>query len=144
MSEPGPSEHGSSEHGPRPCPACRGRLYPKLLACADCGLEVTTRYPDNEFARLEAGHLHLLRVFVLCEGRIRDMETVLGVSYPTVKARLATLRSALGLEGGGAAPRAAASAPEAATVTEILDRLTDGSLSYEAAMARIRALRGRS
>jgi hypothetical protein len=72
------------------------------------------------------------------------METVLGVSYPTVKARLATLRSALGLEGGGAAPRAAASAPEAATVTEILDRLTDGSLSYEAAMARIRALRGRS
>lgn len=139
MSEARPGEPEST-----PCPACRGRLYPKLLACADCGLEVTTRYPDNEFARLEAEHLHLLRVFVLCEGRIRDMETVLGVSYPTVKARLAALRSALNLERGGAAPRAAPTAPEPATVTEILDRLTDGSLSYEAAMARIRALRGRS
>jgi hypothetical protein len=134
-----------SEHEATPCPACRGRLYPKLLACADCGLEVSTRYRGNEFAALADEHLHLLRVFVLCEGRIRDMEAVLGVSYPTVKARIAALRAALGLKAAADERPATGSAETAAgSVSEIIDRLTDGSLSYEAAMARIRALRARS
>jgi len=126
-----------------PCPACRGRLYPKLLACADCGLEVATRYLDNEFASLGDEQLHLLRVFVLCEGRIRDMETVLGVSYPTVKARLAELRSALGLKPEKEETTTGSVGDEPGTVSEILDHLSDGRLSYEAAMARIRALRAR-
>jgi hypothetical protein len=131
-----------------PCPACRGRLYPERLRCADCGLEVSTRYAGNEFADLEAEQLHLLRIFVLCEGRIRDMEAALGVSYPTVKGRLAALRARLGLEGAGArvgAPesKAPVRVAEPETVAEILDGLTNGTLSYESAMARIRALRTR-
>jgi hypothetical protein len=109
---------------------------------------VSTRYARNEFAALEADYLHLLRIFVLCEGRIRDMETALGVSYPTVKARLAELRSRLGLTpaapGEGSGATAPPPAAEPATVGEVLDRLTAGTLSYEAAMARIRALRARS
>jgi hypothetical protein len=90
------------------------------------------------------------------------METVLGVSYPTVKARIAELRSALGLKPAvadvspdAAVSRAAASPAalastspadverEPASVSEILDQLSDGRLSYEAAMARIRGLRAR-
>ena len=79
-------------------------MYPKLLRCADCGLEVSTRYAANEFAQLTDEQLHLLRIFVLCEGRIRDMESALGVSYPTVKARLAGLRAPA--QAGAAARRA--------------------------------------
>jgi hypothetical protein len=130
-----------------PCPACAGRLYPKLLTCADCGLEVTTRYASNEFADLEAESLHLLRIFVLCEGRIRDMEAALGVSYPTVKARLAALREKLGLTGETKVPPAP-SAPERepvpsspATVQGVLDALESGALDYDAAMKKIRELR---
>ena len=123
------------------CPACHGRLYPKRLACADCGLEVTTRYAANEFADLDAEQLHVLRIFVLCEGRIRDIEAALGVSYPTVKARLAALRDALGLSGENApAPADTASRPD--TVHAVLDALQAGTLDYDAAMRRIRALKG--
>jgi hypothetical protein len=132
---------------PTPCPACQGRLYPKLLRCADCGLEVSTRYGGNEFADLEPEDLHLLRIFVLCEGRIRDMESALGVSYPTVKSRLAALRARLGLTSDASKDKAGEgeakqAKPEPATVQDVLDRLADGTLTYEQALPKIRALRG--
>jgi hypothetical protein len=130
--------------GITPCPACHGRLYPERLRCADCGLEVSTRYAGNEFAALDAEHLHLLRIFVLCEGRIRDMEAALGVSYPTVKSRLADLRARLGLASRDEPVRpSGAAGAELQTDRAILDALSEGTLSYEAAMAKIRALRAR-
>lgn len=128
-----------------PCPACQGRLYPKLLHCADCGLEVSTRYGGNEFADLEPEDLHLLRIFVLCEGRIRDMESALGVSYPTVKSRLAALRTRLGLASDASKDKPDEPAPamaEPTTVQAVLDRLADGTLTYEQALPKIKALRG--
>jgi len=132
-----------------PCPACAGRLYPKLLKCADCGLEVTTRYATNEFADLEPESLHLLRIFVLCEGRIRDMEAALGVSYPTVKTRLAALRETLGLTGAhrtetsshAAEESGASAAARPRTVRDVLDALEAGVLDYPQAMALIKSLR---
>jgi hypothetical protein len=127
-----------------PCPACQGRLYPKLLRCADCGIEVTTRYATNEFSDLEAEDLHLLRIFVLCEGRIRDMESALGVSYPTVKSRLAALRTRLGLASDGSKNKPSEARPESTSARDILDRLADGALTYEEALAQIRGLRGKA
>ncbi len=127
-----------------PCPACQGRLYPKLLRCADCGIEVTTRYAGNEFADLEPEDLHLLRIFVVCEGRIRDMEAALGVSYPTVKSRITALRTRLGLASDEAKSKPGDASPEPATARDILDRLADGTLTYEEALPRIRALRGKA
>jgi hypothetical protein len=147
-------------------------LYPKVLHCADCGLDVTTRYAGSEFADLDADDLHLLRIFVVCEGRIRDMEAALGVSYPTVKSRLAALRGRLGLlaadtakgpatdagsapatDAGSAPATDAGSAPAtdvpaaepaAESAREILDRLAAGSTTYDEALSQIRALRSRS
>jgi hypothetical protein len=115
-----------------------------LLRCADCGIEVTTRYATNEFSDLEAEDLHLLRIFVLCEGRIRDMESALGVSYPTVKSRLAALRTRLGLASDAVKNKQADARTEPASARDILDRLSDGGLTYEEALERIRALRGKT
>lgn len=125
-----------------PCPACQGRLYPKLLRCADCGIEVTTRYATNEFSDLEPEDLHLLRIFVVCEGSIRDMESALGVSYPTVKSRIAALRTRLGLADGTKNKPTDDAVSEPATARDILDQLADGKLTYEQALPKIRALRG--
>jgi hypothetical protein len=113
------------------------------LRCADCGLEVTTRYTTNEFSDLEPEDLHLLRIFVVTEGRIRDMESALGVSYPTVKSRLAALRSRLGLASDTKVKPSEAPA-EPTTARSILDQLADGALTYEEALPQIRALRGKT
>ena len=127
------------------CPACGGRLFPRELECVDCGLHLQASYPRNEFARLDDDALHLLRIFVACEGRIRDMERALGVSYPTVKSRLAGLRETLGF-GQEKASRSKApqpkpapkEPPKAKTASDTIGRLERGEINFDEAMRRLR------
>lgn len=144
-----------SPEGPGACPTCQGTLEPRTLECRDCGTRVELPRPGNEFAALDGEMLHVLRIFVLCEGRIRDMEAALGVSYPTVKGRLAKLRQALGLTGetpagkaaeGDASPSASDPSradPDPGIAATILAQLESGAIGYEEALERIRALRAR-
>ena len=124
------------------CPACDGRLFPRELECVDCGLHLQASYPLNEFARLDDDALHLLRIFVACEGRIRDMERALGVSYPTVKSRLKGLRETLGFGAEKARERRAEPKPEepreAKTASDTIARLERGEIDFDEAMRRLK------
>ena len=126
------------------CPACDGRLVPRELACKDCGLVVKTHFAGNEFVGLDEDNLHMLRIFVACEGRIRDMERALGVSYPTVKSRLATLRKVLGV--GRAATDTPRARPNDQRTSDrqrpagVLDRLEAGEIDFDEALESIRQL----
>jgi hypothetical protein len=109
----------------------------------------------NEFAALAPEDLHFLRIFVQSEGRIRDMEAALGLSYPTIRTRLTALRAKLAdaaarLSAGAASPPASgpgAGAPMPAgteahpSVQSILARLEAGALSYEEALRQIQNLK---
>lgn len=135
-----------------PCPACRQSMSPRVLECTPCGLRVEGNFQGNEFAQLDDDYLQLLRVFVLCEGRIRDMEKALGISYPTVKARLVALRTRLGLpdERPGTVASAAdqdepASSPDESTqahaapgAMSVLDALASGEIDQAEAVRRLR------
>jgi hypothetical protein len=119
------------------------------MHCDACDLAIRGRFFANEFATLGEDDLHFLRIFVLCEGRIREMESALGVSYPSIKARLAQLKGAL----AAATPR-----PETAKVIRpqdpapaegtaagdrsgaILKELESGRLSFDAAMAELKKI----
>lgn len=79
------------------CPNCSGQLFPRVLVCDACGLKVEGEFVVNEFGSLTPDELHFVRVFIQREGRIRDMEAALGVSYPTVKAHLASIKQKLNL-----------------------------------------------
>ena len=147
------------------CPSCNGQLYPRVLVCDSCGLKVEGEFVMNEFDSLSPDELHFLRVFVQCEGRIRDMEAALGVSYPTVKGLLASIKEKLSLKS----PRFAATARrvdlgpregEGAngsevesldadgdrtenSADEILDQLEAGKISYKEAVRLLRSARKR-
>jgi hypothetical protein len=137
------------------CPSCNGQLLPRVLVCDSCGLKVEGDFVMNEFGALTPDELHFLRVFIYCEGRIRDMEAALGVSYPTVKGHLASIKEKLNLarlRPAGPAPAAPAaplppempSPPRDAGRTvgmsaeEILDGLEEGRISYKDAVRMIR------
>ncbi|HET6449903.1 MAG TPA: DUF2089 family protein [Spirochaetia bacterium] len=132
------------------CPSCNGQLYPRVLVCDSCGLRVEGDFVLNEFGSLTPDELHFLRVFIHCEGRIRDMEAALGVSYPTVKGHLASIKEKLNLArttpkapaGPEAAPGSAATEPPAGGLTpeDVLDGLEQGRISYKDA---VRLLRGK-
>jgi hypothetical protein len=127
------------------CPSCQAALQPKVLSCPACEIKVEGPFQLNEFATMAPDDLHFLRIFVRCEGRIRDMESALGLSYPTIRTRLAALKNKLAGEmpdEGKAMPEAKpAQAPEPADVGGILQRLQAGEIAFDEAMIQIKKLR---
>ncbi len=129
------------------CPSCGGQLYPRVLVCDACGIRVEGEFVLNEFGSLTPDELHFLRVFIYCEGRIRDMEAALGVSYPTVKARLVTIKEKLNLThphfagktAAGEGEQAAVEAAGGASTEAVLERLDAGSITYKEALRLMRA-----
>lgn len=126
------------------CPSCSGPLRPVQLACVDCGIKVEGPFQLNEFATLAPEDLHFLRIFVRAEGRIREMETALGLSYPTIRTRLTALKNKLQGAGEGAGPggeRPPVAPTSEERVRAILSRLEAGEVSFEVAMQEIKAIR---
>ncbi|SDE40408.1 hypothetical protein SAMN04488243_10184 [Thermus arciformis] len=113
---------------PTRCPACEGPLAVKALFCPACGTEVHGRFALNEFALLPKEHLDFLRLFVKTRGNLKEVERILGVSYPTVRARLDALLKALGYEGED----------EGEDRLRVLEALRRGEISVEEAVARLR------
>lgn len=125
------------------CPSCQSALQPKVLVCASCDIKVEGPFQLNEFATLASDDLHFLRIFVRCEGRIRDMESALGLSYPTIRSRLTALKHKL--SGGETEDAAAISeAPETPDVAQILAKLQAGEIPFEEAMKQIKRARASS
>jgi hypothetical protein len=120
------------------CPVCHGPMIPTELHCPGCEISVSGQFAANEFASLSEDELHFLRIFVLTEGHIRDMESALGVSYPTIKARMAQLKGSLmaARKAAGEIP----AEPREFSVAAILKDLEIGHISYEQAMESMRRL----
>lgn len=122
------------------CPSCSGSLRPQVLVCDDCDIKVEGHFAFNEFASLGAEDLHFLRVFLQCEGRIRDMEGALGLSYPTVRARLAELKEKVlgSLSSLGASENQERSeASKDSSVHEALSALEKKEISFDEALQKI-------
>jgi len=114
-------------------------MIPIKLHCDACDISVSGRFAGNEFAALGDDDLHFLRIFVLCEGRIRDMESAMGVSYPTIKARMAALIAALGaVRQALAGTPPAAPSPRESSVAAVLKDLESGHISAQKAMESIK------
>ncbi|HUG15416.1 MAG TPA: DUF2089 domain-containing protein [Thermomicrobiales bacterium] len=138
------------------CPSCHGNLEIRELYCPACDIQLRGRFDPAErspFALLNEEQEAFLRLFVLSRGNLSDVERALGVSYPTVRAKLDDLIAAVtaGEEAMSAAPAqpaatAASSAPTNATRerdltrSEILARVADGRLSTEDGMAMLKQL----
>lgn len=130
------------------CPSCKGALVPKVLECESCSIQVQGPFHWNEFVTLDAEDLHFLRIFIRCEGRVRDMEPALGLSYPTIRSRLSDLKNKLAgpaeeAERQAAEAKKKAAKSESDTVSEILAELEKGKLTFDEAMKRIKKAKTR-
>ena len=123
------------------CPCCHQPLQVTQLACPACDIRVQGQFERGcRFCALDDDDRRLLDVFLGCRGVVRDMERALGVSYPTVRARVDALLSALGY---GPAKAGAASAHERASRRrEILDALEAGTMTPDEAATALRELAG--
>jgi hypothetical protein len=125
------------------CPVCSGELAVTRLRCSSCGTTLEGEFSVGRFARLSREQTALRESFHRSRGNLRDIERELGISYPTVRARVEALVRALGF-GPRSDDEAAApddtDQPEAASREEILERLARREISAEDAAVAIRAL----
>lgn len=119
---------------PTHCPVTGEPLEVTRLACPSSGVTIEGRFIPNEFALLPSEQLDFLRLFVKVRGNLKEVERILGLSYPTVRLRFEALLKALGYE---------ALTEAADERAEVLARLERGEVSAEEAAARLRSLRRR-
>jgi len=125
------------------CPVCSSELAVTRLHCSSCGTTLEGDFSVGRFGRLSRDQLALLESFLRSRGNLRDMERELGISYPTVRARVEALVRALGF--GPRSDDDTAPADDEATTAptsreEILERLARREISAEDAATAIRAL----
>jgi len=136
------------------CPICSGELAVTRLHCRSCGTTLEGDFNVGRFSRLSREQFALLESFLRSKGNLKEMERELGISYPTVRARVDGLLRALGLgddeaaadeidvPGSGAVEAAGAAVDAAAARRAVLERLARREIDPAAAAAELRVLGG--
>jgi len=103
------------------CPFCGEDLAIARLSCCGCKTQIDSELQIPPFFRLPADLQEFVMIFLRCQGKIRDVEKELGISYPTVCKRLDLVNELLGNKG----------AP--VNRTQILEQLERGEISVQEA-----------
>lgn len=109
---------------PNSCPSCGNPLVIESLRCPACNTGVEGHYALSRFMRLHLEQLQFCETFLRCRGNLKDVGTLLGISYPTARNRLDELLAALDFGDRN---------PEAERM-DILDRLSRGEIRHEEAI----------
>src|SRR5690625_4495585 len=80
------------------CPVCNDTLHVKKLECSKCHTRIENDFTLSKFASLSTEQMNFVEVFLLSRGSIKEVEKELGISYPTVRARLNEIIALLGHE----------------------------------------------
>lgn len=78
------------------CPVCHSKLLVSKLKCSKCSTVIENDFEMSKFEYLTNEQLKFIEVFLKNRGNIKDVEKELGISYPTVRAKLDEVISALG------------------------------------------------
>ncbi len=114
---------------PTKCPVCGDRLSVTRLHCRSCDTTLEGHFDVGRLGRLSAEQLSFVETFIRCEGKLNRMERELGMSYPTLRARLTEIIRDLGFPVG--AETLAIGDEER---HQILDDLAAGRITSEQAM----------
>src|SRR5438270_12593502 len=80
------------------CPVCSNALSVTRLQCGHCGTAIEGSFGLGRFQSLSPEQLKFAELFIKCRGKIKDVQEVLDISYPTVVARLNDVVRAMGYE----------------------------------------------
>lgn len=118
---------------PTNCPVTGRPLEVTRLENPDSGVVIEGRFVPNEFALLPEEQLEFMRLFVKVRGNLKEVERMLGVSYPTVRLRFESVLRTLGYE-------TEADAAPADSRSDIVAALERGDISAEEATRQLQEL----
>jgi hypothetical protein len=122
----------SRASNPVKCPSCGGMLHPVKYVCSNCETEVSGDFPACPFCTLDEENRNLLELFLAARGNLKSVERMLGLSYPTVRARVEEMFNALEERMAGDESR-----------IELLESLHRGEISVQDALESIGIQKGR-
>lgn len=141
----------------RQCPVCDDTMVVRELYCPSCDVTIRGEFDPGAagpFSQLSDEQLAFLHLFVTSRGNMSDVERSLGVSYPTVRAKLDDLIAALTETTVKTPPPPVAPTPIVPTHTapeatdsassqgrrDILAQIAGGKLSVAEGMERMKQL----
>ncbi len=83
---------------PGKCPVCNNTLTVTRPQCGQCGTGIDGVFALGRLQSLTTEQVQFLEVFVKNRGKIKDVESELDISYPTVVSRLNDLVRAMGYD----------------------------------------------
>ncbi len=126
------------------CPVCSAPMTVTRLRCERCGSALEGSFHLSpaaapaqgddagrfgRLARLDDAQLEFVEAFLRCRGIIKNVEDMLGISYPTVRARLSNVLTTMGFN----ADEEQADPAQRRTRREILADLAAGRITTEEA-----------
>lgn len=112
------------------CPVCNHELTVARLKCDSCDTVIENRFCLSKFDYLSDEELYFTETFIRCRGNIKEVERALGISYPTVRAKLEGVIKTLGYETGTDMTPVDKDA--------ILKALEEGEITAEQAIAQLK------
>jgi hypothetical protein len=117
---------------PTTCPVCQEILSVRRLHCRNCDTTIEGHFDLGRLWQLTPNQLSFVEAFIRCEGKLNRLEKELGMSYPTLRARLTEVIRAMGYSVG----------PEPEPISDeerhrILDDLANGRITPEEAMTML-------
>jgi len=111
------------------CPVCYSRLVAVKLKCNTCGTNIESEFELSRFESLSKEQIAFAEIFLKNRGIIKDVEKELGISYPTVRAKLDDVIKSLGFEIKDESKD---------EIKSILDNLESGDIDADEALKRIK------
>ena len=108
------------------CPECNQALKVARMACPTCTLAIEGDFEVSSLGKLGIEDQAFVIAFVRHHGSLKKMESIFGISYPTVKNRLNAIGAALDKNFEAPTPN-----------LYVLEQLSRGELTVEEALERL-------
>ena len=108
------------------CPDCNQPLKVSRMGCPTCKLAVEGEFEVSPLGKLNVDDQAFVIAFVRHHGSIKKMESIFGISYPTVKNRLNAIAAALDKNFEAPSPN-----------LYVLEQLARGELTVAEALERL-------
>ena len=101
------------------------------LQFPNSGVTIEGHFRLNEFTLLPATELEFLRLYVKVRGNLKEVERVMGLSYPTIRSRFEDVLQALGYE---------AEQNDEDARDDVIGALERGEISADVALDRLKRI----
>ena len=113
------------------CPVCGSRMHVRELGCKSCDITIRGEFDLSPFNALSKEELRFVEIFIRTQGNLREVQSELGLSYPTVKKALENVIRSLGYD---VKPDPIPDPEDA----DVLSRLKSREISVEEAVERLK------